>query len=740
MKIKTMMIATTVAIALLLGVLALTVDHQINSLSGLRDSQLLISQLETGVLQLRRDEKDFLARKDTKYADKFAARAAEVEKTAAALSANLTAQAIDTTPVAKMQGELGDYRTQFEALVGLQVKIGLDAKSGLYGSLRKAVHEAESILKTHSELLLSNRMLMLRRAEKDFMLRRDTKYLGKFQKGFEALVADLADSDLMGTEERALRDAFNQYQKNFLALVAAEKDIGLTHKDGKLGSLRKVVHQVDGELKALSQSVNEEIAASTSAVHLTLIGAVVGIIILAGLVLSWAAYRISSRVGHAVEGMRQVAEGDGDLTRRLDEEGSDEFAELGRSFNVFAVKIHDLLKRIAQLTTVLSQTSHEVSEAAYSTDDSMTKLRENTHTVVVATEEMSATAREVAGNANEVSSSTKEADSVAVDGKSTVQQSIVAINSFAEEFNDAAVTIDSLRGETENIGGILDVIRGISEQTNLLALNAAIEAARAGEQGRGFAVVADEVRTLAHRSHESTSEIQELIERLQTQAGSAVEKIQRGHERITETVAKAEHAGGALEQITGAVGTITDMTTQIASAAEEQSVVVGDISSNVAEIDVLATETAGNANGTTALAANLQQVMAEVTQELRQFRFANDEQLVLAQARSAHLNWKGRLREFLDGNGLLSSDQVASHHHCDLGKWYYGEGKDRFGDHPQFQAIEQPHEHIHQCIKRVVELKEGGDEAGAETAFAEVTRLSEEIVGRLDKFGEAVVK
>lgn len=740
MKIKTMMLATVVGVTLLLVALAVAVDFQNRSYSGLRDSQALIWNLETAILQLRRDEKDFLARKDKKYIDKFVAHHADTTKTLADLVDQLSQQSLDVAQLSVVQQAVKTYGEQFAVIAALQVEIGLDSHSGLYGSLRAAVHEAEAVLKSHSDFELEARMLALRRSEKDFMLRRDPKYVAKFGNHYDSMVDSVGRSDLFDNDRDRLNKALQQYRKDFLALEVAEKEIGLTHKDGMLGSLRNVVHQVESALDSLSESVNEEIAAAAGSVKYTLYASIVGIVVLIAAVLLWAAYRVSRRVQRAVYSMRQVAEGDGDLTRRLDEDGRDEFSELGSSFNIFACKIHDLLKRISQLTTVLSQTSHQVGEAAYSTDDSMSKLRDNTHTVVVATEELSATAREVAGNASEVSSSTREADSVADDGKATVQQSIVAINSFAEEFDDAARTIDSLRGETENIGGILEVIRGISEQTNLLALNAAIEAARAGEQGRGFAVVADEVRTLAHRSHEATSEIQGLIERLQGQAESAVDKIQRGHERIKETVAKAEHAGGALEHIAESVGTITDMTTQIASAAEEQSAVVGDISRSVAEIDVLATGTADSAKHTTVLTANLQKSMADVTQELRRFKFDNDEQLVLAQARSAHLSWKGRLREFLDGHGVLSSDQVLSHHHCDLGKWYYGAGRDRFGEHVDFRAIESPHERIHQCIKQVVEQKERGDASAAEAAFAEVSRLSGEIVGRLDAFAEAVKK
>ncbi len=383
------------------------------------------------------------------------------------------------------------------------------------------------------------------------------------------------------------------------------------------------------------------------------------------------AISITRRIAQVTSHMQQIALGDGDLRQRLDGQGGDEIAELSQAFNTFAGKIHDMLKSIAEMVADLGETDDRVNDAACDTDNSMKSLRTNTQSVVVATEELSATARDVSSNASNVSASAQQANQVASEGHEIVRQAINSINSFASEFGDAATTVTSLRSESENIGSILDVIRSIAEQTNLLALNAAIEAARAGEQGRGFAVVADEVRSLAHRSQESTNEIQVLIERLQNQSETAMTKIQNSQGRISETVTQTEKAGTSLALINESVGTISDMTIQIATAAEEQSAVVADINGNVVAIDNLAKKTMQDAELTTGLTADLASVMASITHQLKQFRFANNEQLVLAQAKSAHFAWKGRLREFLDGRSHLTQDQVVSDHQCDLGKWYF---------------------------------------------------------------------
>ncbi|MDJ0738204.1 MAG: methyl-accepting chemotaxis protein [Gammaproteobacteria bacterium] len=738
MPVKFKMIATVVVVTLLLVLLGVITHLQVLAYERLSASRYQVAEIETHMLELRRHEKDFLARRDNAYVDKFDATYGEVEAHLGELDTLLAELAIASTAVDRVRAGGAAYRGLFDDVVRLQHRIGLHAKDGLYGRLREAVHDAEAIFKALGDFELTSHMLMLRRAEKDFMLRRDTKYLDKFDNSFGSMQAALTTAAMAGDVRAQASGFMDAYRAGFLALVDAERELGLSHKDGALGELRKTVHAVEAELQAFEAELGTQIAAASSRIDVVLYGALAAIILAVAAWLSWLGWSISHRASQVAHNMCAIAQGDGDLTRRMDVGGGDEFADLASAFNEFAGKIHDMLKRIAGMSTVLSETTSKVSEAAGATDDSMQRLRGNTQAVVVATEEMSATAREVATGASRVAASSSEADSVAVQGRETVEQSIASINTFAREFDAAASTITSLRAETDNIGGILDVIRSIAEQTNLLALNAAIEAARAGEQGRGFAVVADEVRTLAHRSQQSTSEIQDLIVRLQEQAESAVGMIEHGQARIGETVAQAGQAGEALARITDAIGTINGMTTQIATAAEEQSAVVADISGNVVEIDQLAQGTTAHADTTTDLAGRLAEAMAGVTHELKHFRFENDELLVLSQAKAAHFDWKGRLRSFLDGHSELSSQQVASHEHCDLGKWYYAEGMQRFGASADFKAIEPPHREIHQAIREVVEAKERGDMRAAEQGYARVQTLSDQVVASLDRLADSL--
>lgn len=738
MTIRSKMLLTLAVVICLMTTGALIIDSQTKQFGQLKEGQTAVSRLETDILSLRKHEKDFLHRKDTKYLKRFATKHQETDAKLSQLIDLLDGITIESADVTSIQQEIQEYATKFKSLAEYQIEIGLDENSGLYGNLRNAVHGAEAWFKDSSNFELLAHMLMLRRIEKDFMLRRDMNQADKFEQHYRTFQSALSEAYLTRQERAKIQRLTEKYRTAFLELIDAEQKIGLTQQVGLLGDLRETIHAVEEHFTSLSSVVDSEMQVIEKRLTWTLY-VMVGFITLmiAGLLLLLGT-NILRRIRHATENMQQIAVGDGDLTRRLDETGNDEIANLACAFNLFANKIHDTLKKSAELITGLGQIGDRVANAASSTDASMIQLRANTHSVVTATEELSATARDVASNASQVSVSTQQANQLASEGRNMVDQSIQSINSFATEFNQAATTIASLHSETENIGSILDVIRSIAEQTNLLALNAAIEAARAGEQGRGFAVVADEVRSLAHRSQESTNEIQELIERLQSQAASASVMIQQGHERISGTVAEAEQTGVALYKITESVGSITDMTTQIATAAEEQSMVVNEINQNVISIDGLSKDTARNADDTTHLSADLAQAMAEVVKEIQQFHFENDEKMVLEQAKTAHLAWKARLREFLDGKAHLTREQAVSHHECDLGRWYDNQGKKRFGHLSEFKAIEAPHEQIHTMIKEVVSLQGKGDKTGAEKAFKQVASLSEKIVKQLDALTKAV--
>ncbi len=338
------------------------------------------------------------------------------------------------------------------------------------------------------------------------------------------------------------------------------------------------------------------------------------------LVLFLIASSIINPMEEANRAMHNISQGDGDLTQRLNTSGNDEMSQLARAFNMFVDQIQSVIKEVDNSTQRVAAAASQLSSTTEQTTQVITRQTSETDHVATAINEMAATIHQVAQSALQAASTTREADSQAQDGKQNIHETAHTVSSLSDEVGRATEVIQQLETQAENISSVLDVIGGIAEQTNLLALNAAIEAARAGEQGRGFAVVADEVRTLASRTQESTHEIEQMIEQLQAGAKQAVTVMENSRTSTQVTADKAMATQGALDTISASIQGVNDMITQIASAAEQQSSVAEEINRNVVNIVNLSNDTAQASEQTSQASAELNTLAEQLKLLVHRFK------------------------------------------------------------------------------------------------------------------------
>lgn len=348
-----------------------------------------------------------------------------------------------------------------------------------------------------------------------------------------------------------------------------------------------------------------------------------GFVVVGSAVLYFAATHIGkfgavNEANMLVAGIQNIKKGD--LTQKIVIQGKSDFSWMGFELDSARKNVANLVKTMTGGVTQLETATGNMASISKATVEGVLTQQSETAQVATAMNEMAASVQEVARTAAGAAEAARNADDEAKAGKQVVLDTISSIDSLAGEVEKAAQTLTSLETDISNIGAIVDVIRGITEQTNLLALNAAIEAARAGEHGRGFAVVADEVRTLAARTQSSTHEIEEMVERLQAGAQEAVSVMNDGRERAQASVEKAASAGAALDTITSMITTLDEMSAQISSAANEQSSVAEDINRGIVNISQVAETTAEGAHGSSVAVDSLSSISAQLQEAAAKFK------------------------------------------------------------------------------------------------------------------------
>jgi len=382
-------------------------------------------------------------------------------------------------------------------------------------------------------------------------------------------------------------------------------------------ALINLLYQVESFTEeSIQDAEHHERAAINMLITISIVTAISTLIIL--LVVTAGVSRLTGGLTRSLDIAQKIA--DGDLTEAVESDGNDEIGKLLSALGVMRDKLHNMITQMNQASTELSTSSEELASVSEDSNKGIHQQQSEIQQAATAMNEMTAAVQEVASNAQLTSESANEANKETQKGKNVVDATVVSIQSLAGVVDNAAGVIQQVGNDSDNIGTVLDVIKGIAEQTNLLALNAAIEAARAGEQGRGFAVVADEVRTLAKRTQESTSEIEDMISRLQDSSKNAINAMDAGREQANTSVSQATEAGSALAAINEVVARISDMNTQIASAAEEQTTVAEEVNHNITVISQVAEQNAAAVNQITASSEELSRMAVSLQEMISQFQ------------------------------------------------------------------------------------------------------------------------
>jgi len=570
-KLYSLGVIAILGIAFLVG----ATTHFTQTTGELSQATQLVDKLEIRLLNLRRNEKDFLLRHDAKYLDKFEKNLTTFLSLESELSGLLSEHKLPSSQ--QLRTDILSYQKSFQQLVAGYQTLGLKADQALRNDYYTAFSALESRLGSE-----------------------DLVKLFEFD---EKVEAGELDAQLL-TDVPA-----PQFLKTANALVAQKQVIGLKYDQGLLGEARTRSHSVEKQFSDFSTKLNEQIDANNQQVS-TMKTAIVGIIVvlIAGFIY-WISRSINLQVAFLLNTIQEIARTN-NVGMRANLKGKDELASIGTYFNRLLEKLEGLISGTQTKAGQLSSNTETMHGELQSVIEQFHIQADHTTSMATAVQEMVATISEISESTSVAVEGVQQASVNAQNGRTVVESTVSNIGQLSATLEDSQNSISSLNDHVAQIGGAVNIIQDIAEQTNLLALNAAIEAARAGEQGRGFAVVADEVRALASRTHQSTEEITKVVSAIQHQMSQVVDDINQCNQQGHETLDASQKLDDSLSQIIHDMENIQANSERIASAIEEQGIVMNQVSESITELNTISENNMHSA----------QQCLVEVDEVSRQAR------------------------------------------------------------------------------------------------------------------------
>ncbi len=613
---KRMLIAMGAISMLLFVILGFFFYNSSQNIKELSQLKYEIKNLETLTLLLRRNEKDFLARKDLKYEAEFKKNYEKLILNLDKVSLSIQHHGLQQDTIGSLKNILKIYSTNFYTIISISKSIGLHPKDGLYGSLRESVHNLETLLKENNSYKLQVDMLMLRRAEKDFMLRSDLEYLKKFDDSFKIFLSNAQDAKLPNHTQAM--ELLNNYKNDFYNLVKGYTEVGLTPNDAALGELRTTIHKSDKAVQKLHEHMNLAIKEKENTLsNLTIIVFTLLLFVMA-LFIFLVVKKINSKIQNIANSISYITHTK-DLSSPIIIDGKDEISNLAKELNIMFKELKNVISDAKQSSHENASISHELSTTALSVGTNIEKSVSVIEQAALKASEIKNKIMIAIQDAQESQKDIKNADK----NLTTARNEIVTLTSRVQQSAQLEVELahrmDTLSHEASAVKTVLDVISDIADQTNLLALNAAIEAARAGEHGRGFAVVADEVRKLAERTQKSLTEINATINVIVQSIGDVSGQLNSNSTEVQElaniSIDVEEKINISLKTVQHAVDASNKTVTDFETTGKNIEYIV----SQVLEINEFSSQNARNVEEIVAVAHHLNSTTEDLHAKLEAF-------------------------------------------------------------------------------------------------------------------------